>query len=1349
MNEKSQHAGVIAPPEPFFAELFDELTTRLQAGESVDVEAYLRAHPDHASELQRFLPAIEILVELGRSVAQERPLESAALPELSPRSGVLGDFRILRELGRGAMGLVYEAEQLSLGRRVALKVLPFAATMDPRRLQRFKNEAHAVAQLHHTNIVPVYSVGCERGVHFYAMQFIEGQSLAAVISGLRLQNANLEQLPTIKASAPESSQPTGPYPPAPRHVPQSEICDIEWLPSELAPGVSVEGTITRAGLSTEKSIRSAAYFRTVAQLGIQAAEALDHAHQMGVIHRDIKPANLLVEYGTGGPTGRQASELAAPRLWVADFGLAQVQGDTRLSMTGDLVGTLRYMSPEQALARRVVVDHRTDIYSLGVTLYEFLTLAHAYDGTDREELLRQIAFEEPKPPRRINRAMPPELDIIVLKAMEKNPTERYATAQEMADDLRRFLDDLPIQARRPTLVRRARKWSRRHRSVVWSAVIVLVLAAAMLAGGGIWFTGQRANRLAGTKLSVTAALTKATTHLDEGDKKIDYPERWQADVKLARLAVDQAKGLLATGERMEEMDDQIKETETRLLTAEADSELRAQLERIVLTHDTVLTDGWGDHAQVVPLYANVLRAYGVDPAQPEEAAARVRGSRLRDVLLAAIEDWWRFTPDAAEARRIEEVLRLSQPEPDAFRWRWIKAAHRRDGAALERLAKEVPVDRVSATALLNLIMDLREVAQLAVAERLLRAGLDRYPTNFWIKYQLGVVLMLQRPSRDNEARDCFQAALVLHRPDPVIHHNLAYCLEHNDPDGAVRHYHAALQIDPNFAPSHNNVGRLLMRKGDFDGAVQEFQTAMRLKPGWDGARSNLGLALYYKGDLVGAIRECEAAIGININNAAAHNNLGLAVMKKGDDLERAIREFQAAIQIDQDYADAYYNLGNALKAKGDREGAIKKFQIAIRLNPNDPRASPDYYVNLGNAMMDGGELEDSIRQFRAAIAIDPKHKRAYGSLGAAFLNKGDFEGAIRELQAALQLDQNYEFARNYLALTHFKLGSALALKGNLDGAQAHLETSICLDPKNPGPHNDLGNVLRRKGDLNGAIREHRTAIEMAPQVAGPHFNLASVLEDKHDLDGAVEEYEASIKLDRGFAEAHCGLGLVFLQQGRFAEGLRALKTGHELGSLKRDWPYPSPQWVREAERLVELDTRLPKVLRGEVPPGNSVETASLALFCQERKQLFAAAVRLYGDAFARDARLADDLDAGHRYNAACAAALAGCGQGKDATHLEDKERARLRGRALVWLTADLAYYAKLADGAPAEIRAFIQKRLQHWLRDTDLVGVRGDRLAKLLEAERKDWQQLWTDAERTLKKTNHKVPSEKAKQSSP
>jgi WD40 repeat protein/serine/threonine protein kinase len=442
----------------------EEYAAAIQAGRPLPRQEFLARHADMAEALAECLDGLEFLQGMVSHLSSSQG-EAATVVADVLSGAPLGDFRLLREVGRGGMGIVYEAEQLSLGRRVALKVLPFAVALDTKHLQRFKNEAQAAAQLHHTNIVPVYGVGSERGVHYYAMQFIEGQTLAAVIRDLRRQEGldrppDVAAVGVVKGQAHEeaSGEPTVPY-----GRPPAERSPLGLLPSDPAPTPPI------AALSTDYATRRPAFFNTVAQLGMQAAEALEHAHQMGIVHRDIKPANLLVD--------------ARAKLWIADFGLAQIQGDTKLTMTGDLLGTLRYMSPEQALAKRGVVDHRTDLYSLGATLYELLTLAPAFDGRDRQELLRQIAFEEPRPPRRANSAIPQELETIVLKAIEKNPSERYATAQELADDLQRFLKDEPIRARRPTPWQRARKWARRHRSIVASfAVSVLVLLVLAMAG---------------------------------------------------------------------------------------------------------------------------------------------------------------------------------------------------------------------------------------------------------------------------------------------------------------------------------------------------------------------------------------------------------------------------------------------------------------------------------------------------------------------------------------------------------------------------------------------------------------------------------------------------------------------------------------------------------------------------------------------------------------------------------------------------------------------------------------------------------------------------------------------------
>jgi WD40 repeat protein len=312
---------------------------------------------------------------------------------------------------------------------------------------------------------------------------------------------------------------------------------------------------TTAALVTECSAGSAAFFRTVARLGVQAAEALEHAHGQDIIHRDVKPGNLMVD-GRG-------------RLWVTDFGLAHVRGQASLTMSGDLLGTLRYMSPEQALAKRVVIDHRTDVYSLGATLYELLTLEPAFPGKDRQELLRQVAFEEPRPPRKLNRAIPAELETVVLMAMAKGPADRYATAQDLADDLRRFLEDRPILARPPTLVQRARKLARRHPGVTVTAALftaaLLVLAVVGLTINNVLLDGERARArsnlqraesaekdLRAQRDRARAAESKATKNLEQAQRaeREKAEKLWQA--KLAQAQAGRWSGRV--GRRFESME---------------------------------------------------------------------------------------------------------------------------------------------------------------------------------------------------------------------------------------------------------------------------------------------------------------------------------------------------------------------------------------------------------------------------------------------------------------------------------------------------------------------------------------------------------------------------------------------------------------------------------------------------------------------------------------------------------------------------------------------------------------------------------------------------------------------------
>ena len=439
--------------DPRMLRAVQEYLAELEAGRRPDRQAFAARFPDLSGGLAPYLDALDAVHGASPLLVQRSGSRPVATAEEPLPAEPLGDFSIVREIGRGGMGVVYEAVQLSLGRRVALKVLPLAATLDPRQLQRFHNEARAAASLHHLNIVPVYAVGSERSVHYYAMQLIEGQSLAALVEDLRRV-----EVPPSPGSAHVSpgSEPTGPYVPSSPPLPRSGSDGDRTIRVDTQ-------AVLGSQYSTQRTERPLDFVRNIARLIAQAAEGLDYAHGLGIVHRDVKPANLLLDN--------------RGNVWITDFGLAQFHANAGLSHTGDLVGTLRYVSPEQAGGQRALIDHRTDVYSLGATLYELLTLRPIFEGTDRQKLLHQILHEEPRPPRAIDQSIPPELETIVLKAVGKTPAERYATAREFADDLHRFLRDEPILARRQTRIQRARKWLRRHPSVPVAAVVVLVLLA--------------------------------------------------------------------------------------------------------------------------------------------------------------------------------------------------------------------------------------------------------------------------------------------------------------------------------------------------------------------------------------------------------------------------------------------------------------------------------------------------------------------------------------------------------------------------------------------------------------------------------------------------------------------------------------------------------------------------------------------------------------------------------------------------------------------------------------------------------------------------------------------------------
>lgn len=443
------------------AELLDGYLEALERGEPMDLGELCDEHPDLSAAIRHYVSGLQLLHHAGRML--DGSGASTVIGGATTKQ--LGDYQLIREIGRGGMGVVYEAHQISLGRRVALKILPFAAVLDPRQISRFQNEAYAAAQLHHPNIVPVYGVGNDRGTYYYSMQFVDGLSLEEAIRQLQeFDELNGQSASRGARGSKARQKSTSHLASEPVGKASADFVDEAFQDGRSAATpekVSSGSSASKRSFSLEQSIRTRSYVRSVVELGVQVADALAYAHQCGIVHRDIKPSNLLLD--------------SSGKIWIADFGLAQCTQYGNLTGSGDVVGTLRYMSPEQAMGKNHWVDHRTDLYSLGVTLYELLTLHAVVDGDDRPTMLKQIDNGERVSMRLWNPAVHADLENIITKAMSRDRDDRYPNAQDLADDLKRYLDGVTPMARRPSWIDRGARWVSRNARLTLSACAVLIL----------------------------------------------------------------------------------------------------------------------------------------------------------------------------------------------------------------------------------------------------------------------------------------------------------------------------------------------------------------------------------------------------------------------------------------------------------------------------------------------------------------------------------------------------------------------------------------------------------------------------------------------------------------------------------------------------------------------------------------------------------------------------------------------------------------------------------------------------------------------------------------------------------
>jgi WD40 repeat protein/serine/threonine protein kinase len=541
-DQNSEHSADFV----LLTRLADEFAQRYRRGERPSLAEYVERYPHLAADIREVFPAL-VEVEQVKEDHQEAAEQTAAPP--APALQQLGDFRILREVGQGGMGIVYEAEQVSLGRHVALKVLPRNLLLDARARRRFEREAKSAARLHHTNIVPVFGVGEQDGLPYFVMQFIQGLGLDVVLDELKkLQPGNARTgthtagelrvsrkelsavhvarslltgeflgpkdnngedatAATPDAAAREDQGADSPRPPA--------LSDSFSLSSSSValPGESRDGSKSRH--------RKQTYWHSVASIGVQVAQALEYAHKQGIRHRDIKPSNLLLD--TQGT------------VWVTDFGLAKADDQQNLTHTGDILGTLRYMPPEAFEGRS---DARGDVYSLGLTLYEMLAFRPAFEEKERNRLIKQVTQAEPARLGKLNRHVPQDLETIVHKAIDRDPSRRYASAGALAEDLQRFMEDEPIRARRMSQAERLGRWCRRN-----PVVAALTAAVALLLAGVALVSTVSAVRIAGARDAAILAQKKESEQRERAEDNAEVSRQ-----RLVRAQVATGAGLMEQGD---------------------------------------------------------------------------------------------------------------------------------------------------------------------------------------------------------------------------------------------------------------------------------------------------------------------------------------------------------------------------------------------------------------------------------------------------------------------------------------------------------------------------------------------------------------------------------------------------------------------------------------------------------------------------------------------------------------------------------------------------------------------------------------------------------------------------------
>ncbi len=1037
---------------------------------------------------------LQVQQDAGGFLAGPNPSPVATIdaPVTEGPGTVIGPYKLLEEIGEGGMGTVWMAQQTEpVKRLVALKLIK--AGMDSKQvIARFEAERQALALMDHPNIAKVLDGGAV------------GQAF----------QPDCRPGPAVKPDL----QLGRPYfvMDLVKWVPITKYCDEH----HLTPRQRLE-------------------------LFIPVCQAVQHAHQKGIIHRDIKPSNVLVALYDGKPVPK-----------VIDFGVAKAAGQSLTDKTlvtgfGAIVGTLEYMSPEQAEINQLDIDTRSDIYSLGVLLYELLAGSPPFSRKELEkagvlEMLRVIREQEPsKPstklstaeglptlaanrgtePAKLTKLVRGELDWIVMKALEKDRNRRYETASGFAMDVQRYLADDPVLACPPSMGYRLKKFVRRNKvKVAFAAVVLLFL---VLLGGGVGYTiSERASR----QTRVAAQVEQILGEADRLMKETKWPE--------ALTAAKRAEAALAGGDADRATEDRVRQQLADLMLVQ-----RLEAARLLESEDAGAGIGW-NYAGAEAAYAGAFTDAGftIEGVTVRAAADQLQArSRIVTDLAAALTEWARLRKQirkGSDDSSWHHLLAVADEiDPDPWRRRLRGAWKAKDADAEKRLrdlADSADVRTLPPSTVVLLGRLLRDRVSFAEGAKLLHKAQEHRPDDFWINFDLAGCLQ-----RSDKGIAFYHAARAVRPESAMVLNNLGVChWELGRLEEAIPYYKRAVELAPEFAFAHNNLGVSLKQMGRLEEAIACYKKAIELDPKYAMCHSNFGLALQARGQIEEAVAFCKKAIELDPIDTKVHNGLG-EVLRLQNKLDAAIGCYRRAIELDPKNAPAHNNLGLAIGEQGNLEEAVASVHKAIELDAKQTI----FHNDLGTILAQQGKLEQAIACFRKAIELDPKNVMAHTNWALALLEQKKFAEAIAFCRTAFEIDPRF-------ARAHYVLGDILSCQGKLNEAVAAYRVALRLDPKYIAAHNDLGLALRKQGESDDAIASFRRAIEIDPKYPQAHLNLGLALHDQGKLDEAIACCRKVTELAPKAAQPHYGIAVSLQTQGKLKEAVASYRE-----AIKRDSKY--------------------------------------------------------------------------------------------------------------------------------------------------------------------------------------------------